>query len=561
MGLKEEPGLKVGMQEQAAIAIADLAYRNADMQDAIIEADGVGPLLAFIRTGSQLGQEHAARAIWNLATLQDTQGPIVEQNAIPDLVQLLKTGSPKAQENAAAAISELALGAVKEREAKEKEAKDKAKKEKQASEKKKTELPLDKAGAVVGSAGVAARRDLHRSAGFTFRDPSSYRSAAQSSHRSQSSQRSNPFSRFLAQVEASILEEEDDIDSSDRLVAIADAGGINPLVRIAELRHDAGTRECRRRTVAPRRRPFKPERDCTCQWDLTLVTILDDGTVQAHKHAADALARLAHKNGDNQGQIAKHCVRAPRQPEHRRAAARRKRPVHLAKNHPGSPVIIVNAGAISPLVQLLSSGANEVKEEAAGALSTLAFNSPSTQLAIASGLVVLVGCGSGESQEHVSQLLLRLAHDPENCVAINKAGAIPRLVTQLRGGGRTSVKAQELAVAVLSFLTKTDDSIKAIASANGIRSLVNMLTTGTPAAQSHAAAILSDMAKSSSRNQQKITSDGAIAPLVNLLQNHERRADEGGGCGRAPCPRIGPAGDAEGRGRGERDQAARRTPQ
>ena len=67
VGLKEETGLKVGMQEQAAIAIADIAFNNHDMQDAIIEAHGVTPLLTFCRTGSQLGQEHAARAIWHLA--------------------------------------------------------------------------------------------------------------------------------------------------------------------------------------------------------------------------------------------------------------------------------------------------------------------------------------------------------------------------------------------------------------------------------------------------------------------------------------------------------------
>ena len=66
----------------------------------------------------------------------------------------------------------------------------------------------------------------------------------------------------------------------------------------------------------------------------------------------------------------------------------------LAAENPGSPVVIVNAGAISLLVTLLTTGAAEVKEEAAGALSTLSFNSPSTQLAIASGLVVLVGTGS-----------------------------------------------------------------------------------------------------------------------------------------------------------------------
>ena len=103
LGLKEETGMKVGMAEQAAIAIADIAFKNNDMQDAIIEANGVPPLLTVCRTGSQLGQEHAARAIWHLAASPDTHTALVEANAIPDLVQLLKTGSPKAQEMAAPA--------------------------------------------------------------------------------------------------------------------------------------------------------------------------------------------------------------------------------------------------------------------------------------------------------------------------------------------------------------------------------------------------------------------------------------------------------------------------
>ena len=75
---------------------------------------GVPPLLAFTRMGSQLGQEHAARAIWHLAALTESQGELVGCGAIPDLVQLLKTGSPKAQEMAAAGMSDLALGAVVE---------------------------------------------------------------------------------------------------------------------------------------------------------------------------------------------------------------------------------------------------------------------------------------------------------------------------------------------------------------------------------------------------------------------------------------------------------------
>ena len=73
-------------------------------------------------------------------------------------------------------------------------------------------------------------------------------------------------------------------------------------------------------------------------------------------------------------------------------------PSRCAANNPGSPVIIVNAGAISPLVTLLGNGTLEVKTEAAGALMNLSLNSPSTQLAIATALVALLGAGTAEAQ-------------------------------------------------------------------------------------------------------------------------------------------------------------------
>ena len=133
---------------------------------------------------------------------------------------------------------------------------------------------------------------------------------------------------------------------------------------------------------------------------------------------------------------------------------------------------------------------------------------------------------SAEAQEHVTLLLLTLARDADNCIAIAKAGAIPRLVVQLKGGGRTSVKAQELAAAVLSHLTKTEESIKAIATSNGIRPLVQMLTTGTVAAQAHAAAVLSDMGRASSKNQSQIISEGGIGPLLMSSRSGATRLSE-----------------------------------
>ena len=63
----------------------------------------------------------------------------------------------------------------------------------------------------------------------------------------------------------------------------------------------------------------------------------------------------------------------------------------------------MNAGAISPLFALLGMlGTIAAKEEAILALTCLAQNDPSNQLAIATGLVALLGSGSAEAQEQVT---------------------------------------------------------------------------------------------------------------------------------------------------------------
>ena len=105
------------------------------------------------------------------------------------------------------------------------------------------------------------------------------------------------------------------------------------------------------------------------------------------------------------------------------------------------------------------------------ALSTLAFNNPSNQLAIATGLVALLGTGNAEAQEHVTMLMLSLMVDPDNRLAIAKAGAVKRLVKQLKQ--MISLKAEELAAAALSYLTgdftdASDDNIRDIKAEGGI---------------------------------------------------------------------------------------------
>ena len=123
-------------------------------------------------------------------------------------------------------------------------------------------------------------------------------------------------------------------------------------------------------------------------------TLMDDGiTPRAHQHASDALQRLADGNPENQAVMAKHAVSLLSNPSAGAQKRAAKTLQTLGARNPGSPVLIVNAGAISPLVNLLALGITAVKEEAASALATLSLNSPSTQLAISTGIITLLGTG------------------------------------------------------------------------------------------------------------------------------------------------------------------------
>merc|ERR1711938_350884 len=92
-GANEEGGELLGTPEQAAAAIADLAYGDEDMQDAVIDEKGVPPLLRLLRNGSAAAAEYAARAVWHLCAATHNQGMIVDCGAISDLVALSKVGS------------------------------------------------------------------------------------------------------------------------------------------------------------------------------------------------------------------------------------------------------------------------------------------------------------------------------------------------------------------------------------------------------------------------------------------------------------------------------------
>lgn len=579
----------IGVQEQVAATLCDLTYGDVAIQDAVIAQGGIAPLLIMLRLASELGQEYAARVLWHLCASVHNQGTVVAEGTIVELVALSRTGSEKAQELAAAVISDLARGAILEREREEKkllkEGLMPSKASVESEELRAEEIGFASLLKALGAGDMKKRvidifRDLDKNGdgvvtqqefderleelgdfdghagevrhglAMLFESIDADGGGTISYKELNKKLRSGTAISLAKELQAGALGEielesknaialrnadqgsDETLDPveapaaasttatggapADRLGAIASAGGIYPLVGLVTVGSLMGK-----------------ERAAGALWHLSvdavnrmiiakaggiapLVQVLDDGTLQAQIYVAEALGRLAMNSPDNQAQIAKKLVGLiiTNRPGAQQRAAHTL--WELGLSNAGAPIIIVNAGAISPLVMLLSTGVSEAKREAAGALSTLALNNPSNQLAIATGLVALLGSGSAEAQEHVTSLLLSLASDADNRVAIAKAGAVQRLIVQLRNA--TSIKAQMLAAAALSHLTgDSDTNVQKIYTEDGIKPLVELLDLSeSPEAQAHSAAVLSDMTRVF-RNA--VYEQGAMAPLVRLLSN------------------------------------------
>lgn len=268
-GSQVDFGMRIGMQEQAAATIADLALGDEDMQDAIIDAVGVPPLLNLIRIGTSLAQEHAARALWYLAAMVDNQRILVRHGAISDLVILLKHGSVNAQEAAAAGLSDLARGAIIARE----------------------EPLMDPVTQTHPKKHGASGRKIERRTRLNESLPHEGMGAAQ------------PSTEAEQRMPGADMERE-----PDRLQTIAEAGGIVPLVKLSESGTSGGKEHA---AAALWHLALDPENRASIASNggiKPLVSLLENGTDIGQRHASDALTRLATENQDNQAQIAKRLV-------------------------------------------------------------------------------------------------------------------------------------------------------------------------------------------------------------------------------------------------------------
>ncbi|EFJ08739.1 ubiquitin-protein ligase, PUB2 [Selaginella moellendorffii] len=230
----------------------------------------------------------------------------------------------------------------------------------------------------------------------------------------------------------------------------------------------------------------------------------------------------------------------------------------LAKNNAEDRIRIANAGAIKPLVALLSSADPKVQEDSVTSLLNLSLNDGNKHDIVDSGaippLISVLSEGNPEARQNAAATLFSLSVKQEYTALIGASGAIPPLVELLKSGtprGKKDaatalfnlsichdnknkvVKAGAVkplidliceprlgmvdkAVAVVTNLSTVSEGRSAIAEDGGIPALVEVVEAGSQRGKEHAAAALLTLCSNSPRHRAMIFNEG-VTPMLHIL--------------------------------------------
>ena len=320
--------------------------------------------------------------------------------------------------------------------------------------------------------------------------------------------------------------------SADHKSAIAEAGGIAPLVELTRS-GNAAAKEKAAAALANLAADSANNKAAIAEAGgiVPLVELAWCGNAAAEEKAAAALASLAF-NADNAVAIAAAGGIAPLVELARSGSAAAKENAEAALQslavNDDNALAIAQAGGIAPLVQLARSGTAAAKEKAAGALATLAVNAHNAvTIAMAGGIALLVELarsGTAVAKGNAAAALATLAVNADNKVAIAEAGGIVPLVELTRSGNSATTTGN--AAGALSNLAANNDANKvAIAEAGGIVPLVELTRSGTAAAKGNAAEALATLAVNDD-NAAAIAAAGGVASLIELTINGNAAAKE-----------------------------------
>ncbi|XP_062101547.1 U-box domain-containing protein 4-like [Humulus lupulus] len=240
----------------------------------------------------------------------------------------------------------------------------------------------------------------------------------------------------------------------------------------------------------------------------------------------------------------------------------------LAKNKSENRLKIAKAGAVKPLISLLSSSDLQLQEYGVTAILNLSLCDENKELIASSGaikpLVRALRIGNSTAKENAACALLRLSQVEENKMAIGRSGAIPLLVNLLENGGfrgkkdastalytlcsvkENKIKAVHAGIMkplvelmadfgsnmvdksayVLSLLVSVPEARTALVDEGGIPVLVEIIEVGSQRQKEIAVAILLQICEDSVAYRTMVAREGAIPPLVALSQSGTNRAKQ-----------------------------------
>ncbi|KAF9687498.1 hypothetical protein SADUNF_Sadunf02G0099800 [Salix dunnii] len=235
----------------------------------------------------------------------------------------------------------------------------------------------------------------------------------------------------------------------------------------------------------------------------------------------------------------------------------------LAKNRPENRLKIAEAGAIKPLISLISSSDSQLQKYGVTSILNLSLCDENKGLIASSGaikpLVWALKTGTSTAKENAACALLRLSQLEENKVAIGRSGAIPLLVCLLETGvfrGKKdsasalyvlcSIKENKIravqagimkplmadfgsnmvdkAAFVLSILVTVPEAKTAVVEEAGIPVLVEIVEAGSRRQKEIAVSILLQICEDNMLHRSMVAREGAIPSLVALSQSGTHRA-------------------------------------
>ncbi|XP_019197291.1 PREDICTED: U-box domain-containing protein 19-like [Ipomoea nil] len=206
-------------------------------------------------------------------------------------------------------------------------------------------------------------------------------------------------------------------------------------------------------------------RKTSCDISRTIVPG-SPAAAEAIKFLSEFLARRLRSGSDEQRNKAAYEIRL------------------LAKSNIYNRCCLINAGAIPPLLHLLSSA------------------DPSTQ-------------------ENAISALLKLSKHTNGKTTIVEHGGVNPIVEVLKNGAK--LEAKQIAAAIIFYLSSTREHRKQIGDTPGlIEALIELMKIGTPCGKKNAIVAIFALVLNHRTNHQKILSTNAIEILVNLLSSPQK---------------------------------------